>query len=364
MVVFAEVERVPVFCNVLWPTRAEALAAPRGDVRLGFCAACGMITNLAFDPELVRYSPAYENSLHFSAAFDRFARELAQRLVERYGLHGKDVVDIGCGDGEFLALLCEGTENRGWGFDPSYRGNGRADGVQIVREYYGATHAASAPADFVACRHVIEHLPDPSALLSILPAAPVYFEMPDGAYMLRETAIWDVIYEHVSYFTPPALQGLFASAGLGTLDLGSSFGGQYLWIEASRDAAAEPAGGADALAPLVDAFRLAHREKIDTWSERLTAMLDAGERVALWGVGSKGVTFLSLVEGGDRVELAVDLNSRKHGRHVPGTGQEIRDPSALRDAGVDVVLAMNRLYEGEIRERLRSEGVPARVVTV
>lgn len=363
-----EVQGVPVFCNVLWETRDEALAAARGDIALVFCRSCGTIHNAAFDPELVRYSPAYENSLHFSAVFRDFARELAERLVERHGLHGKRIVDIGCGNGDFLRLLCDGTGNRGVGFDPSYRGTANGNGaVRIVREHYTADHA-SEPADLICCRHVLEHLDEPRALLDTVAGAraTLYFEVPDGEYMLREAATWDVIYEHVTHFTAPGLARLFADFGFEALDLGSSFGGQYLYIEAARDAAAavRPASSPADLLPLAEQFGRRCDERVTTWSERLGTLHREGKRVAVWGAGSKGVTFLNVVPGGEQIELVVDLNERKQGRHVPGAGQAIRAPEAVTGHRPDVVLAMNPLYVGEIGAALRKLGVTADVVPV
>jgi SAM-dependent methyltransferase len=360
------VTAVPVFCNVLWRTRAEALAAPRGDIALGLCERCGMLRNTAFDPALVSYSPDYENSLHASPVFRSFAHDLAQRLIERYDLRDSDVVDIGCGKGEFLTLLCTGTGNRGLGFDPSY--NGQADavaGVEIVREHYGPAHAA-LPADLVACRHVLEHLDDPRALLETLrgSSATLYFEVPDGGYMLRETACWDLIYEHVSYFTAPAIRQLFEEQGFGVLDVGSSFGGQYLYVEAARDAARGPVPDGAEIVPLAARFGRSYRDKVATWTDRLSDLAARERRVALWGAGSKGVTFLNVVPGGERVDQVVDLNPRKHGRFVPGTGHEVVAPAALRAEPPDTVLAMNPLYRDEIAAELRDLGVTAEVVAV
>jgi SAM-dependent methyltransferase len=355
-----EVTDVPVFCNVLWPTREQALAAPVGDIRLAFCGRCGMLRNAAFDPELVRYSPGYENSLHFSPAFRRFAEQLARRLIERYDLHGKQVVDVGCGRGDFLALLCDGTGNRGVGYDPSYPGTTNGGNPSFVRGFY-----AGEGADFICCRHVLEHVEAPRELLdSLAPDATVYFELPDGGYMLRETAIWDLIYEHPNYFTAHALRRLFEDAGYGVLDLDSSFGGQYLYVEAVRGAGRAANGSAAEIAPLADAFGRAHDAKVAAWSTRLGELVGAGRSVAVWGAGSKGVTFLNTVAGGQRVRHVIDLNPRKHGRFVPGTGQQITAPESLAGGGVDLVLAMNRLYEDEIRRALDDLGVAAEVVSV
>jgi SAM-dependent methyltransferase len=361
-----ELGAVPVFCNVLWDTREQARAAARGDIALQFCGSCGMLHNGAFDDELVRYSPAYENSLHFSSVFRRFADELAKGLVERHDLHGKLIVDIGCGNGDFLRMLCGANGNRGLGFDPSYRGEANGSGtITIVPELFSAERAAE-PADFICCRHVLEHLQEPRALLETLAGTPaaLYFEVPDGEYMLREAAVWDVIYEHASYFTPAALARLFEDLGFGALDVGSTFGGQYLYIETSSRTPANRRSSPAELSALVERFAKRGGERVATWSDRLRELHDAGRGVALWGAGSKGVTFLNIVSGGEEIELVIDLNERKHGRHVPGTGQTIQPPDALSRRSPEVVLAMNPLYVDEIRAALCKLGVNADVVAV
>ena len=81
----------------------------------------GFIANLAFNPALTEYSARYEETQGFSPTFNAFHRALAERLIARYDLHGKDIVEIGCGKGEFLMLLCELGGNRGVGFDPGCR---------------------------------------------------------------------------------------------------------------------------------------------------------------------------------------------------------------------------------------------------
>ena len=83
MDLFFEAENAPVFCNVLWNAQEEALAASRAPIHLAYCHKCGLIYNIAFDPKLVEYSPAYENSLHFSPHFQEYAQDLAQRLIRK-----------------------------------------------------------------------------------------------------------------------------------------------------------------------------------------------------------------------------------------------------------------------------------------
>ena len=84
---FYEIRAVPAHSCLMLPTRAAALAFPRGDIELAFCHACGFIGNVRFDPELERYSPDYEETQAFSPRFLRFLDEL--------DLAGSDLTDAG-----------------------------------------------------------------------------------------------------------------------------------------------------------------------------------------------------------------------------------------------------------------------------
>ena len=125
------IRSVPIHCNLLWPTHEEALKAPSGDITLGFCTTCGHVFNTTFDPAVMEYTQAYENSLHFSPRFQQYADALARRLVERYEIRQKDVIDVGCGKGDFLAMLCEHGDNRGFGVPPAHRPGAGIAGIGL-----------------------------------------------------------------------------------------------------------------------------------------------------------------------------------------------------------------------------------------
>lgn len=371
--------RVPVLCNVLLDSAAEARRAPTGAVDLVLCPSCGLLWNAAFDESVVEYSPAYENSLHFSPRFQSFATELAADLVQRHGLAGRTVVEVGSGKGDFLALLCDAGAGRGIGYDPSYAGE-TPPRPDLRFEPAMFPVGAFPDADYVCARHVFEHLSEPAQVLggirAAIPAGRLvgfYVEVPDGTYLLRELALWDVIYEHPLHFTAPALRRLFADAGLAVTRIGTSFGGQYLAAEGSteRPAAAagagDPGGGADtaevaALGRLAASFRDDAAALRAAWERRLGELAGAGP-VALWGAGSKGVSFLATVEAAGEVAAVVDLNPRKHGRHVPGGGQEVVAPAALVRLRPRTVVVLNPVYREEIAAMLGDLGVDADVVT-
>lgn len=385
-------KQVPVHCNVLWPSREAALNAPRGDIRLGYLPACGHTYNLAFDPSLMEYTQEYENSLHFSPRFQEYATALADGLVEKYDLRDKDIVEIGAGKGDFLIMLCAMRGNRGWGYDPSYvpEPGYTAPGVTFVQDFYTEKYI-DQPADLIVCRHVLEHITDPDAFIDQVRRAVgdrpsvVFFEVPNSLWTLRQGGIWDVIYEHCSFFSPYSLAHLFRRHGFEVLAVNEVFGGQFLSIEATiTDHRSQTTDGRslsgngdrannlrqssvehDDLAALTSdarAFAANYQAKRDEWGLRLRELAAASKRGVIWGAGSKGVTFLNAMEAGDEIAAVVDINPRKQGKYVAGTGQRIIAPADLAELRPDFVIIMNANYREEIGRMLAEVGVAAQIL--
>jgi SAM-dependent methyltransferase len=374
---FIQLLQVPVHCNVLWPTSEGALEAPRGDMTLGFCRTCGHLWNSRFDPSVMEYTQAYENSLHFSPRFREYAEQLAGRLVEQYRLRGKTVIDIGCGKGDFLAMLCQRGENRGYGFDPSYEpGIQSVDAearMTIIQDFYSPKYA-SYQADLISCRHVLEHIQFPRIFLdNVLQAVGgraetvVFFEVPNGLWTLRDLGIWDLIYEHCSYFTPSSLRRACSESGFNVHGLEELYGGQFLGIDLTlgRVPSTGSAGrekDAARVDGLVEAFAARYHDKVRQWREHFAQIRRAGNTVVVWGGGSKGVTFLNTLGLREEVAALVDINPRKQQHFVPGTAQQVVGPEALKEIRPDEVIIVNAIYEEEISHHLSALGLKAKIL--
>ncbi len=368
---FLRLPAVPVLSTAFHASAAAARTAPRGDLHLALCRHCALVWNVAFDPGMVDYTPDYENSQLFSPVFRDFATELAARLASTHALAGRTAIEIGSGKGEFLTILCEQGDCSGLGFDPTFDDEVASDRIRVVREYYDRTAAQSVDAGLVLARHVLEHVDDPVGFLKDIREAggadtPLYVEVPNAEYVLSDDGMWDLLYQHVAYFSRPALSAAFERAGYRVFDLRTAFHGQFLSVEGvptDQPVSAEPdADTVAAACARVDSFSDRLSDRLEGWRQRL-----AGERsgdIVLWGAGAKGVAFLNLLGEPGAVDRVVDVNPRKVGRYVPGTGHRVETPEDLRRSQVGMVLITNPAYRDEIRDQLARLGSTAVVESV
>ncbi|NLI80090.1 MAG: methyltransferase domain-containing protein [Deltaproteobacteria bacterium] len=375
---FHRVEAFPVHSTLNMKTRQMALEYPRGRIHLGFCPQCGFISNVGFDPDLIHYSSQCEEPQWYSPTFTAFARSQASDLIDRYGLYGKDIMEIGCGKGDFLILLCELGNNRGVGFDPAYvdeRNFSEArKRVTFITDYYTEKYRDYG-ADFICCRMTLEHIHSCGAFVRMLRASigdretTVFFQVPDVTRILRDCCFEDIYYEHCSYFSAGSLARLFRDCGFHVLDVRKAYGEQYLTLEArpadtSTNAARTFENDQALLAGFVGDFQERVRRKMERWRSLLSAFHRQGKRVVLWGSGSKAVAFTTCLGIQREVEYTVDINPYRQGTFLPGTGQPIVAPAFLCDYRPDVVVVMNAVYVTEIRGELDRLGLHPEILTL
>ncbi|HXM35599.1 MAG TPA: class I SAM-dependent methyltransferase [Pyrinomonadaceae bacterium] len=377
MRVFYESLSVPVNSVLLLSSREQALTFPTGDIRLGFCEGCGFIYNTSFDRHLVEYSSRCEETQGFSPFFRAWHEGLARRLIDRYSLHAKNIVEIGCGKGEFLTLLCDLGDNRGIGFDPAYiperTAPQSASRIRFISDFYTEENSGLR-ADFLCCKMTLEHIANTAQFIKLVRCSlrnsydtSVFFQVPDVLRVLEEEAFWDIYYEHCSYFSVGSLARLFRSAGFDVLDVGREYNNQYVTIEGRAGSGAGSVLAAeddlDNLKEFVQSYATRVPRRIAEWRKRLESYREKGLKTVVWGAGSKGVTFLSTLNIPGAVEYVVDINPNMSAHYMAKTGLEIVGPSVLRDYRPDVVIVMNPVYRQEIIDRLANLGLRPEVMS-
>ena len=354
----------PVVLNYRFTSAEEARRVPRRDVTLAQCAACGLVFNSSFDPSVIPYDERYENRQCFSPAFQDYLEEMAHDLLERHGLRGGRILEVGCGKGAFLRLICRLACAQGIGYDTTYEGPQAEDSgtVRFFRQYVTATEVTSR-FDAVICRHVIEHVPNIGGFLrelsSVARAAgdPVaVLETPSFEWIVEHGCFWDVFYEHCNYFNLPTLAFLTEQAGFRVQRHSVVFGGQYQLLElrlAGEPAVCPKPPGTPASGRLAK-----FAEAITPARQNLEARLreaGADRGWAIWGAGAKGVALVSQLTIAPP-RFIVDSNPAKQGCVVPGSSVPVISPDDPRVLDSPVILVANPNYFDEIKAALAAKG--------
>jgi SAM-dependent methyltransferase len=330
-----QVDKLPIFQNRMYTTKAEAIACPRGDVWLVEDLDSGLIYNSQFNSELMQYDSAYQNEQALSSVFKEHL-QLVSRIIDR-SIGRSNLVEVGCGKGYFLeALLKYGFDVTG--FDPSYEG----DNEHIRCQHFEPSSGILA--DGLILRHVLEHIEDPVNFLFQLSKANgakgrIYIEVPCFNWICDNRVWFDIYYEHVNYFRLTDFSRIFGEV----IESGHLFGGQYIYVVAE-----------------LSSLRVPKRDYNDPVffpkdfdSHLPKASNGNGHSVAIWGGASKGVIFsLLMARVGIKVSIVIDINPAKQGLFLPATGLLVSSPDEVLSnlkAGSDLYV-MNSNYLEEIKK--------------
>jgi hypothetical protein len=307
------------------------------------CPSCGLVQS-ASPP--VKYYRSVITAAGVSPAMRAHRQKQVAEFSAAYGLTGRSVIEIGCGNGYFLDILAEaglkahGTE---WGGPPGGAGS------HPVADTYPAPGIVipGAPFDAFFCLNFLEHAPDPRSFLggiceNLAKDAVGIVEVPNYTQQRRLRRVFDYIADHVSYFDSDTISTTLALSGLVVEKISETRGGENLevWVRCRipSDLVSEANSIAEVQAMLVSwlAFRRA-----------------AGERVAIWGASHQALTLLGPVNPSDLVGI-FDSAPFKQGRYAPVTRLPILKPSPEAFRDIDCVLLVASGYEREIATTLRN----------
>lgn len=340
---------LPLFQNKVYPTREEAFTVKKTAVKLVQCQDTGFVFSGDFDINRLEYDQNYQNEQSNSSVFQTHLNNVIEFLKTENTLNGT-ILEIGCGKGYFMDLLvAQGYDVTG--IDPTYEG----EDPKIIKDYYGEKYHY-LNADLIILRHTLEHLPDPLGFLQMIAKAngyrgKIYVEIPTFEWIVKNHAVEDIFYEHCNYFTARTAALLFTSS-----HITHTFNNQYLSI----------------LADLADIRQMVSPENqierhdlhFDETLLRYEELIPENKRCAIWGAGAKGSTFLNLLSNSKHIHCVVDINPKKQGKYIGGTGHPIVAPNQLADYQIEHIIVMNHNYLEEIQQLVNSESISYSVLAL
>ncbi|MFT5165770.1 MAG: SAM-dependent methyltransferase [Saprospiraceae bacterium] len=368
---FFQLPPMPTMDGVMCSTAEEAQNVTKGRISLRFCKNCGYIGNEEHEEDKVNFDE-YDFSNDHSPIYTKFTEELSDRLINRYNLKGKTILDIGCGDGDFLKTICKRGNNKGIGVDPGFdyskkKSNNGVD-LTFIREYYSEKHK-DIKADLVVSRLVLTLPNDPVTFIKTIrknledqPDTIVYFDIPNSQYTFEEKVVWNVIYEHRSWYSKESLSYLLELCGFEVLSVDLCWHDEFLSIEARPNTKGTPPQLPDpsrigllegVIKEFADGFaalKMDYQQKIDT-------IKASGKKAMAWSAGARALTFFNIYDLKKDVPYIVDINVNRQGKFLPGSGQPIVAPEFAIEYQPDIIIITNPTYADEIKDHVKQMGL-------
>lgn len=353
------------------------------------CPSCGLVQ---FDTEPVDYYRDVIRAGGGTRTMTRLRHEEYARLLtamQEHHIHGRRIVEVGCGRGEFLRMWQNLTEDPegaaalardqardplsgqpnaaplhlvGLEHKPSLveEANAVADKKYRVYEGFatGDVRYPEGPFDAFVQFNFLEHQPDPCDMLrnigrNLKPQALGLITVPSFEYILRYNGYYELLRDHIANYTEFTLQKLLQDCGFELLSMNL--------VNRDTIEAIVRKADPDELSELHYSGRLidvsALRDSYDRLSASVNAHIDhlseSHRTMAIWGASHQGFTLAATTKLGGRVEYIIDSAPFKQGRFSPASHIPIVAPDYAVAHPVDEILIVAPGYTDEIAGIIR-----------
>ena len=353
------------------------------------CPSCGLVQ---FDTEPVDYYRDVIRAGGGTRTMTRLRHEEYARLLtamQEHHIHGRRIVEVGCGRGEFLRMwqnLAEDPEGAaalardqardplsgqpnaaplhlvGLEHKPSLveEANAVADKKYRVYEGFatGDVRYPEGPFDAFVQFNFLEHQPDPCDMLrnigrNLKPQALGLITVPSFEYILRYNGYYELLRDHIANYTEFTLQKLLQDCGfeLLSMDIVNRDTIEAIVRKADPDELSE----LHYSGRLIDVSAL--RDSYDRLSASVNAHIDhlseSRRTMAIWGACHQGFTLAATTKLGGRVEYLIDSAPFNQGRFSPASHIPIVAPDYAVAHPVDEILIVAPGYTDEIAGIIR-----------
>ncbi len=340
------------------PTEEELANEHPVKLNLHQCNGCGLVQ---FDCEPVDYYKDVIRSGGYSTTMVELRRSQYSHLIETYALQGKDFLEVGCGQGEFLGVLDEFPVN-------AYGIENKADlaelackkGLKVKKGFITDDEIMNdgKKYDVFLSFNFLEHQPDPNGMLQAIYKKLAddgmgLITVPSFEYILKYDGYYELIRDHIAYYTFDSLRVLTEKNGFEILE--------------------QEMINRDTLSIIV---RKRKKISLDHWNSRFNLLKNEfisfiedgrknGRTLSVWGASHQGFTIVASLEIGKDIKYIVDSAPFKQGKYSPASHVKIVSPDEFYSDPTDDIIIIAPGYTDEIRNNIRKAcGDKVRVFTL
>lgn len=311
------------------------------------CSGCGLIQ---FNCSPVSYYKDVVRSGGFSTTMIEIRKVQYKKLIEKYNLSGKKIIEIGAGQGEFLSILKD-FNVQSFGIEHNKKliqlAKNRGVNIEFGFAENDNTIFKDSPYDAFLSFNYLEHQPKPNNMIrciynNLTDDGIGLITVPDFNYFKNSKVYYEFIRDHIAYYTSDTLKFLFEKNGFIVLE--------------------EEIINKDTLSIIVKKKR---KEKLDMIVENynslpieINTLIDRfnndNKKIAIWGASHQCFTVAATAKLHNKIKYIIDSAPFKQGKYAPVSHIPIVSPDYYFINPVDIIIIIAPGFSDEIAKNIKS----------
>ena len=337
-------------------------------LEVAFCPQCSLVQILETIPPEELFSDGYEYYSSFIPSLLEHSRENVLDLIHLRKLDTNSfIMELASNDGYLLKnYVAAGIPVLGVDPAPGQAEAAEKIGVPTLNAFFTSELAAKLcnegkQADVLHANNVLAHVADTNGFVEgvqtlLKEEGVAVFEVPYVKDLIDHCEFDTIYHEHLCYFSVTALVRLFKrhSLYLNEVKQIPIHGGSLrLYVEKRENVGISVKRRlSDEAAEKMDqiSYYQNFSEKVNKLRVELSTLLKSlkkdGRQIAAYGAAAKGTMMINYVDiGSDLISFAVDRNTHKHGKYMPGKHIPIVGTEKLLDEMPDYVLRVSLIIQ-------------------
>lgn len=336
------------------------------------CNKCGLAQ---FDCSPVDYYQDVIRSGGFSTTMVNLRKKQYTYLINTYALQKKNFLEVGCGQGEFLSVLDEFDVNA-YGIEHREMlvKKAKENGLHVWKDFaLNKETALKDPYnvgkyDVFLSFNFLEHQPEPRGMLECIyehltDKGMGLITVPSLEYILEHDGYYELIRDHLAYYTFETLENLLNSVGFEVLEREIVNRDTLSVIVRKNKAVIENKKNITQInvSGLVRSIDVINTEV----EELICKMSFEHKSLAIWGASHQGFTLAATTKLKDFAKYIIDSAPFKQGKYAPASHLPIVSPDYLERNPVDTILIVAPGYTEEIAGIIRNRlGVNVKILVL
>lgn len=312
------------------------------------CPFCGLVQ---FDCEPVIYYRDVIRGGGFSDTIQKLRQNQYRYFINDYHLENKKIIEIGCGEGEFLLPLSDfpvhafGIENR----EPLVQ-KAVDRGLNVWKAFPETpdTIIENAPFDAFMMFNFLEHQPRPNDMMkciynNLTENGLGLITVPSFEYVYGKNAYYELMRDHIAYYTEDTLRLLMNNNGFEIIE-SKIINGNTVSAIIKKRKSIDLTEFADEMTAMKQSLSQFIKEKIKQ-----------DKRIAIWGASHEAFMILSTTELGQYTDYIIDSADYKQGKYAPASHIPIFGPDHFFSNPVESIIIIAPEYATEIAKAARGK---------